>query len=112
MQLILLIRKLMRLSDLEINGIKLVCSQWNNGNKLEIYLFGSRVDPNQKGGDIDLVWIVGNKGLKDYNKLNSYKILARIKQLIGDQRIDLKIITKEDLGNPFYVLIADQMIRL
>ena len=54
----------------------------------EIYLFGSRVNDTQKGGDIDL-FIVSkeNDGLLE-KKLD---FLALLKQKIGDQKIDVVI---------------------
>jgi len=59
--------------------------------KGRIYLFGSRTDDNQKGGDIDLFIEV-----KDKNNLFEKKIrfLSQVKKAIGDQRID--VIFNED----------------
>lgn len=53
--------------------------------KGEIYLFGSRVDDNKKGGDIDLYIKT------DQNNLQRKKIkfLAKLKQQIGEQKIDV-----------------------
>ena len=52
----------------------------------EIYLFGSRVDDNAKGGDIDLYLVVPN--IKD---LATKKIdfLVALKRDIGEQKIDV-----------------------
>lgn len=54
----------------------------------EIYLFGSRVDDNKKGGDIDLYIKT-----KSSSQLSRKKIdfLVSLKQLIGRQKIDLVI---------------------
>jgi predicted nucleotidyltransferase len=76
----------MRLSDYEIKSIKKTFNQiFNDG---EIYLFGSRLNDNIKGGDIDL-FIINHKSenvLED--KLD---FLVTLKQLIGDQKIDVLI---------------------
>jgi predicted nucleotidyltransferase len=82
----------MRLSKYEIKSIKQAFNQiFNDG---EIYLFGSRLNDNIKGGDIDL-FIINHKSeniLED--KLD---FLVTLKQLIGDQKIDV-IISKEING--------------
>ncbi|PKL18905.1 MAG: DNA polymerase subunit beta [Spirochaetae bacterium HGW-Spirochaetae-5] len=57
------------------------------GSEAEIYLFGSRVDDNKKGGDIDLLVAVhGNSGDLELKKIKS---VTGIQFAIGDQKIDL-----------------------
>ena len=53
----------------------------------KIYLFGSRVDNNQKGGDIDL-YVESNNFISLEQKI---KALVKLKQALGDQKIDLLI---------------------
>lgn len=79
----------MRLTEYEIKSIKEVFSKvFKIGS---IYLFGSRVDDNAKGGDIDLYV----SGVDCENRLDSkIKFLSLLKQKIGDQKIDL-IISKD-----------------
>jgi predicted nucleotidyltransferase len=79
----------MRLSTLEIKAIKQI---FNKIFKFgDIYLFGSRVDDSQKGGDIDLY--IDAHGTQ--NKLEKkLKFLTLLKQEIGDQKIDI-IISKD-----------------
>ena len=52
----------------------------------EIYLFGSRVNDNKKGGDIDLYLKV-----EDHNNLfeKRIKFLSRVKRVLGEQKIDI-----------------------
>ena len=52
----------------------------------EIYLFGSRIDDNQKGGDIDLYLKLKDKTNLFRKKL---KFLAKIKKELGEQKIDI-----------------------
>ena len=52
----------------------------------KIYLFGSRVDNNQRGGDIDL-YLVVDKKLQSFD--NKLKFLAKIKRKLGEQKIDV-----------------------
>lgn len=68
----------------------------------EIYLFGSRVDDTQKGGDIDLYFVVSDQIDLQAKKI---KFLASVKQEIGDQKID--IIFNEDSSR----LIEKEAIR-
>jgi len=73
----------MRLSNYEITTIKNIFVQYFEG---EIYLFGSRIDDNKKGGDIDLYLVINNKNNLLKNKI---KFLAKLKKLIGDRKIDV-----------------------
>ncbi len=54
--------------------------------KGEIYLFGSRVDNNKKGGDIDL-YLVINEHINLFEK--KIKFLSRVKRELGEQKIDI-----------------------
>ncbi len=74
----------MRLSKKYISVIKKYFNEFfQNG---EIYLFGSRVFDNKKGGDIDLYLKVDN-----HTNLFSKKIkfLSRVKRELGEQKIDI-----------------------
>jgi uncharacterized protein len=74
----------MRLSNEEIKVIKSVIEEFDP--KAEVKLYGSRVDDAKKGGDIDLL-IISNK-ITFSEKLS---ILIKLKENIGDQKIDLLI---------------------
>lgn len=60
-------------------------------DRAEVYLFGSRVDDNKKGGDIDLYIIPDQKSsaVQLYNK--KIKFLVALHLGIGDQKIDVVI---------------------
>ena len=77
----------MRLQDFEISTIKSAASHiFGNGSK--VVLFGSRVDDDLKGGDIDLYIQPSDK-----NNLWEKKIafLVQLKSILGDQKIDVVI---------------------
>ena len=79
----------MRLTNFEIDSIKRTFI--DIFGKGDIYIFGSRVDDELKGGDIDL-FIVGCDCKNRLEKKIAF--LTSLKQKIGDQKIDL-IISKD-----------------
>jgi predicted nucleotidyltransferase len=60
----------------------------------DVYLFGSRVNDDAKGGDIDLLVLS-----KTINLMAKLDILAQLHQQLGEQKIDLAIYP--DLSRPF-----------
>lgn len=70
-----------------------------------IYLFGSRVDDTEKGGDIDVL-IFSNK-LSFEDKLN---IKARLFEMIDEQKIDLLI--AKDCNDPFVQMAFEKSLEL
>ncbi len=93
----------MRLKKNEIEKIKTVITRYDR--HADIYLFGSRVDDDKKGGDIDLL-VFSNKLTFNEN----LKIKIELKKILGDQRIDL--IIRRDKSDPFVDLIFDSSIKL
>ena len=80
----------MRLTKDEIKSIKKAFKETFGEGK--VYLFGSRVDDTQRGGDIDL-YLVPNK---KYDNILERKLafLAKLDEYIGEQKIDV-IIAKD-----------------
>lgn len=77
----------MRLTLQQINSIKQVALEVF-GSAAQVHLFGSRVDDQSRGGDIDLY--VTQAALPLAAQLDDkLKFLVKIKQQLGDQRIDL-----------------------
>jgi predicted nucleotidyltransferase len=93
----------MRLSKREINAIKRVLSQYDS--KAKVHLFGSRIYDDKRGGDIDIL-VFSNKLRFDEN----LKIKIKLKELLGDQKIDL--IFAKDRSDPFVDLVYDESIRI
>lgn len=101
----------MRLSPREIEGIKIAVQFFTLNAKL--YLYGSRVDPLKKGGDIDLVLAVFTEQDKSNLLSQKHLILSKMKAAIGDQKIDLAIITEDELQtNAFFAFAADPTKRV
>jgi len=63
------------------------------GEQSKIYLFGSRVDDQKKGGDIDL-YLKKEPSPEDYK--NKIAFLVELGNTIGDQKIDLVLSGKKD----------------
>lgn len=61
----------------------------------DIYLFGSRVDDNKKGGDIDILLISDRK--IDRKKIREFKIIFY--KEFGWQKIDLVNFTRNEESN-------------
>jgi uncharacterized protein len=73
----------------------------------EIYLFGSRADDNARGGDIDVLAVSKNAGLRDLLRMRR-AILDRI----GWQQLDLILRRPEDLEEPFIAQAVRTGIKL
>ena len=78
-----------RLQEYQISALKQVFKDTEG----ELYLFGSKVDINRKGGDVDILWICPNP--EDTNLKTQLK-LTRSYQQIVDERIDIQILPTED----------------
>lgn len=99
----------MRLKDKEVLVItRLFQELFLIGDQL--WLFGSRVDDTQKGGDIDL-FVQTQEQDADQVVQRKIKFLVALKREIGDQKIDLVVQYKyHDL--PIYQHALETGIRL
>lgn len=78
-----------RLSKEEIENIKKIIKKYDP--QAQIFLFGSRIDPSKKGGDIDLLVVSNNL---DYKKKRLIKTDLHI--ALGDRKIDLIVVDNPD----------------
>jgi len=93
----------MRLKNFEIEIIEKAIHSIDP--EASIYLFGSRVDENRKGGDIDL--LVFSRTLTYGDKI---KIKKKFFEKMEEQKIDL--IIARDIADPFVRLALEQGERL
>ncbi|MGV8134814.1 MAG: nucleotidyltransferase domain-containing protein [Mangrovibacterium sp.] len=99
----------MRLSQFEINTINTL-AQKHFGNGTRVFLFGSRIDDNKKGGDIDL-FIKSREDTLTIRRRISF--LAELKSIIGDQKIDVVFDNANTrLKTRFYHSISHRNIEL
>ncbi|MDD5226712.1 MAG: nucleotidyltransferase domain-containing protein [Candidatus Omnitrophica bacterium] len=81
----------MRLSETEIVSIRSVFSRFN-GKAGALYLFGSRIDPSKRGGDIDLLLLFKNESARaSFLRLD---FLVALKEKLGERKIDLTLATE------------------
>lgn len=78
----------MRLSEYEQKTIKRTAGQIF-GKEAKIYLFGSRVNDNLRGGDID-IYIEVSSGVENLLE-KKIRFLVALDKAIGEQKIDVVI---------------------
>jgi len=76
----------MRISQFERESIIQIARQCF-GNDAKVFLFGSRLDDNKKGGDIDLFIKCKNMSIMTLDKKIDF--LTKLKLSIGDRKIDV-----------------------
>lgn len=102
----------MRLSKSEVQKILDSLSAHLKETSFKVYLFGSRIDNEKRGGDIDLLLLISpNDFEKIYNIKSSLKF--DLEEVMGDQRVDLTLATERSLKNDqFLASIANEMVLL
>jgi predicted nucleotidyltransferase len=94
----------MRLDDTQLTAVR-QCATECFGKDARVWLFGSRTDDAARGGDIDLLVEVASGDLVEALRAK-YDFLARLKQRIGDQRIDVVVSTAGRMPTPPIVEVA------
>ncbi|GAA4650491.1 hypothetical protein GCM10023116_27740 [Kistimonas scapharcae] len=100
----------MRISDEHADIICRVLQHYF-GADTDVWLFGSRVDDGQRGGDIDLYL---ETSLQSPDAVIEAKLnaLVEIKQKIGDQKIDLVIYRRGHNREPIHHEARNTGVRL
>lgn len=94
----------MRLKKEEIEVLK--NTLYKLSNEAKIYLFGSRVDDNKRGGDIDLLIISKKLTKRDLRKLRT-----EFFKHFGEQKIDI-VLDDGTMKNPFVKIIFKKAVKL
>ena len=68
----------------------------------QIFLFGSRLDDNKRGGDIDLLLLVDQS---DFETIHAKKAFLKfeLEDALGDQRIDLTLTTHKKMAADVFI---------
>lgn len=93
----------MRLSEFERQAILSAITKLDS--QAQVYLFGSRVHPEKRGGDIDLLVMSKILGEKDKRTIR-----WAICDQIGEQKIDLVI--AQDTSSPFVRIALTEGVKL
>ena len=93
----------MRLTNQYIDLIRKTAARYF-GDNAHVYLFGSRVQDNLKGGDIDLLVSTDEYKMTFNNKV---LFLVDLKKQLGDQKIDV-VFDKENKSNQFFLKTIKQ----
>ena len=94
---------LLRLTTNEVTTIKKVV--YSLDPQAKIYLFGSRVDDNKRGGDIDLLIFSNELTQEDISRIK-YDLWDEI----GEQKLDILIV--KDTSHPFTRIALKESILL
>ncbi|MFW5443109.1 MAG: nucleotidyltransferase domain-containing protein [Methylococcaceae bacterium] len=84
----------MRLTTKERQAIVTIAHKYFD-KEAETYLFGSRVDDNIKGSDIDLYIIPKQSNSAEQLYTKKIKFLVALNLTIGEQKIDVVIVKDE-----------------
>ena len=102
----------MRLTEHEQQNIVASIGKFVGQHLATLYLYGSRTDDALKGGDIDLV-LVTDRPTEKLLQPQKYAMLVAIKEKLGERRIDLSVISSEQIPNdPFWKNVLPQAVKL
>ncbi len=99
----------MRLTD-EQTGLIHQTAEQMFGPGARVYLFGSRTDDTQRGGDIDL-FIETDEPLQNRASAAA-RFAAKLQLRMGDRRIDVLIVDPQTERQPIHQTAKDNGIRL
>ena len=97
--------KRVRLSEEELQAIKTAVKSFDK--EARIFIFGSRANPNLKGGDIDILVISDN-----IDWMKRRKIRVELLKKLGDRKIDLLVANRENLQDPFVKLAMEEGVEI
>ncbi len=103
----------MRLTETELHAIQVTIKKLVPWKSSKLFLYGSRIDDTQKGGDIDLLLELPEiPELSEYDEFRlNLKFLAEMEKSIGERKIDFIIVhpsSSKAQSDPFYNLIKSK----
>lgn len=97
----------MRIKAEIVDIIKKIAKE-NFGENAQVYLFGSRINDQKKGGDIDLYI---ETDVKENLLDRKLKMLVDIKKILGEQKIDI-VVNNFQNNKPIYSVAKQEGLRL
>ena len=95
----------MRLTQTEVNSLVLAITPFLQERNAELRLYGSRVNDNLKGGDLDLLLLVENTDVAHILQLQKHNLLAAMKKHLGERKIDLKVATHASIASDTFLTL-------
>jgi predicted nucleotidyltransferase len=80
------------------------------GDDSQLWLFGSRVDDERRGGDIDLL-VRPDSVSGGYTLMDKIRLLGKLERGLGERKIDVVIETPDD-QRPIVKIAHERGIRL
>lgn len=99
----------MRISEDEIESIKSLAHH-HFGKDVQVFLFGSRTEDQQRGGDIDL--FISNPNSTQLKIKSKVNFIADLIFQIGEQKIDVVLDNPAAKNSVFFKTIYQTGIRL
>jgi myo-inositol-1-phosphate synthase len=79
----------------------------------KLFLIGSRVNDCARGGDIDFLILVKKKEMESRMLAKRHIILARLKEKLGDQKIDITVCVNDQKNSlPFLESVLEDAVLL
>ena len=103
----------MRLTSQQVRGIEQALEEFVRNIPASLYLFGSRTKDHLKGGDIDLLLVTQEESISKLLKSRKHEIIASIHSQIGEQKVDLKIASEDEINvDPFLKAVFPQAVLI
>jgi len=80
------------------------------GKQVKVYLFGSRIYQEQKGGDIDLFLESVSEDMATFRRKIAF--IVDLKRNLGDQKIDVVFKTSKNIKSHFQRIIERNKIPI
>jgi predicted nucleotidyltransferase len=99
----------MRMTPQQISTIHDIATEMF-GADVHVYLFGSRVDDAQRGGDIDLLVEVAHE--VENRPSAAARFAAKLQRRLGDRRIDVLVVDPQTQPQPIHAIARTTGIAL
>lgn len=97
----------MRLSSKQVKSIINAVAPFILPNeKIELRLFGSRLDDDLHGGDLDLLIVCRSEHVRSHIEEQKASILAKIYMALDEENVDILIVDKNKVNDDAFAKMA------